>query len=79
MTSELSVIGSNGDFTYDRMRFYDLVLKVKVDSEPLRDATADDFSEGGLTVTVPYPEGTSLEANDFAIAHMLALEKIQER
>ena len=70
LTSELSVIGSNGDFTYDRMRFYDLVLKVKVDSEPLRDATADDFSEGGLTVTVPYPEGTSLEANDFAIAHM---------
>lgn len=70
LTAELSVIGSNGDFTYDRMRFYDLVLKVKVDSEPLRDATADDFSEGGLTVTVPYPEGTSLEANDFAIAHM---------
>lgn len=70
LTSELSVIGNYGDFTYDRMSFYDLVLKVKVDSEPLRDATADDFSEGGLTVTVPYPEGTSLEANDFAIAHM---------
>lgn len=72
MTQELSVIGNHGDFTYLKMNFYDLAVKVKIDSDPLRDATLDDFAEGGYTITVPYPDGTSLEANDFAIAHMVA-------
>ncbi|MCI9615657.1 MAG: hypothetical protein HFG93_10945 [Dorea sp.] len=72
MTQELSVIGNHGDFTYLKMNFYDLVVKVKIDSDPLRDATLDDFAEGGYTITIPYPDGTSLEANDFAIAHMVA-------
>ena len=37
-----------------------------------RPATADDFPEEGKVFTIDYPEGTSLKANDFVIAHMFS-------
>ena len=33
---------------------------------------AEDFPEGGVTLTLPYPDGTSAEAHDFVVAHMFA-------
>jgi len=72
LTSELSIIGKPQDFVPNRINFYDLKLKIKIDKEPIRDARPDDFPEGGYTITIAYPEGTSMEENDFAVAHMSA-------
>lgn len=74
--TELNVIGNNSVFVsgdkIDQVAYYDLVVKVKIDNGDWEDADSDDFPEEGLTVTVKYPEGTSMENNDFAVAHMFA-------
>lgn len=34
--------------------------------------TLDNFPEEGVTITMPYPAGTSMETQDFAVGHMFA-------
>ncbi len=70
--NELSILGNNSAFTNETVDYYDLVVKVKIDNDDWKDATPDDFPADGLTITIDYPEGTSMEANDFALAHMYA-------
>lgn len=42
-----------------------------IDWEP---ATVEDFPEGGLLITLPYPQGTSKERHTFFAAHMFSHE-----
>lgn len=75
LLKELTTVGNPHDFIPSGIKFYDIKLQIKIDNDPLRDATPDDFPEGGYTATIPYPEGTNMDDNDFAIAHMCASEE----
>ena len=36
-------------------------------------AIADNFPASGITVTLPYPDGTGKELQDFAVSHMFTV------
>ena len=50
---------------------YDAALLVSTDGgTSWEKATADNFPSGGLTITLPYPEGTGRDTHDFVVTHM---------
>lgn len=59
-------------FSNTRLAYYEYTVMAVEGTKRPRLATADDFPEEGKVFTVDYPSGTSLEANDFVIAHMFA-------
>ena len=59
-------------FSNTRLAYYEYTVMAVEGTKRPRLATADDFPEEGKVFTIDYPEGTSLEANDFVIAHMFA-------
>ena len=69
---ELDMSGFINKKNLENVKYYDLLVQVKIDNNQWKEATPDDFPEGGYTVTMDYPEGTSMETNDFSIAHMFA-------
>ncbi len=51
----------------------DVVLQISTDGGlTWTDATEEDFPAGGITVTLPYPDGTD-SSYDFVVAHMFTL------
>ncbi len=59
-------------FSNTRLAYYEYTVMAVEGTKRPRLATADDFPEEGKVFTIDYPAGTSLEANDFVIAHMFA-------
>ncbi len=54
-------------------KLYDVTFQVSFDGGNTYVAvTKDNFPEEGLVVTIPYPEGTSKDGNDFIVAHMFS-------
>ena len=53
---------------------YDVRLWVNVNGTGWVLATADNFPAGGITVTLPYPNGTSRDVHDFFVAHMATMD-----
>lgn len=50
---------------------YDVKLEVSLDGgKTWQEATEENFPPEGLTITLPYPEGTSQHGFDFAVVHM---------
>lgn len=49
---------------------YDVTLMVNVNGAGWQAAGRDNFPADGLTVTLPYPEGTGKDANDFVVCHL---------
>lgn len=49
---------------------YDVTLMVNVDGAGWQAAGKDNFPADGLTITLPYPEGTGKDANDFVVCHL---------
>lgn len=49
---------------------YDVVLMVKDGDGEWKVASEENFPKDGLTVTLPYPEGTGKNTHNFEIAHM---------
>lgn len=54
-------------------KLYDVTFQVSFDGGKTYVAvTKDNFPAEGLVVTIPYPEGTSKDGNDFIVAHMFS-------
>ena len=49
---------------------YDVTLMVNINGAGWQAAGKDNFPADGLTITLPYPEGTSKDANDFIVCHL---------
>ena len=59
----------------DDFAFYDIKLEISKDNGEWETATEENFPEEGITITLPYPEGTNKDDYDFVVAHMLTIEK----
>ncbi len=58
----------------DKVVVYDVVLMVNINGTGWKTATKDNFPQGGLTVVIPYPEGTDRTKHDFVVSHMFTEE-----
>lgn len=60
--------------TPENTELHDVELFVSTDGgSTWVEATPDNFPEEGLTVTLPYPEGTNASDYDFAVTHMFTV------
>lgn len=67
------------DISSDNIEVYDVTLRsldkasdIESDEGVWVDVTDERFPEEGVTVTLPYPKGTSGRKNDFVVCHMFA-------
>lgn len=49
----------------------DVTLKTQKDDGQWETVTPENFPEEGVTVLLPYPEGTSKDTHDFVVTHMI--------
>lgn len=66
-------INENSMYVYedDNLILYDVKLQVSFNSgRTWHNATEDNFPDGGLSVTLPYPEEVQVEGKNFVVAHM---------
>lgn len=55
----------------ENQAFYDVTLQISENGGATwRDAAEAEFPEDGLTITLPYPEGTGRSSHDFAVVHL---------
>lgn len=72
--AELSRVLLTDGYTTGKMAFYDVTLQYSTDGGvSWVNATADNFPASGITVTLPYPDGTGKELQDFAVSHMFTV------
>lgn len=72
--AELSRVLLTDGYTAGKVAFYDVTLQYSTDGGVnWVNATADNFPASGATVTLPYPDGTGKELQDFAVSHMFTV------
>lgn len=49
---------------------YDITLMVNISGAGWKVASKNNFPANGLTITLPYPEGTGRDTNDFVVCHL---------
>ncbi|MCD8348041.1 MAG: hypothetical protein LUD16_08880, partial [Lachnospiraceae bacterium] len=57
------------EYTVDNAAVYDVVLQYQINDGEWTNATVDNYPETGITVTLPYPEGTD-RSYEFTVLHM---------
>lgn len=68
---KLEVTKANSAVVEENTVVYDVSLLVSTDGGTnWTTATADNFPANGLTVTLPYPDGTGQNTHDFVVTHM---------
>lgn len=68
---KLEVAKANSAVVEENTVVYDVSLLVSTDGGTnWTTATADNFPANGLTVTLPYPDGTGQNTHDFVVTHM---------
>ena len=67
---KLNIQNRAGGISQENIVVYDVALMVNVSGAGWQMAGKDNFPSDGLTVTIPYPEGTGKDANDFIVCHM---------
>ena len=67
---QLNIQNQPGNISRDDIAVYDVVLMVNVNGTGWVQADKNNFPAGGLTVTLPYPEGTGRDVNDFVVCHL---------
>ncbi|MCD8045073.1 MAG: putative Ig domain-containing protein [Clostridiales bacterium] len=65
------VTASEG-YTEEKSSVYEVVLQYRTNDGEWTDATVDNYPETGITVTLPYPEGTDA-SYDFTVVHMFTV------
>ena len=61
-------------YTRENFAAYDVQLLISLDGgKSWQPATEEDFPDGGITVTLPYPEKTGRDTHDFSVTHMFTL------
>ncbi|WP_251390717.1 chitobiase/beta-hexosaminidase C-terminal domain-containing protein [Mediterraneibacter agrestimuris] len=64
------ILTSQKGYTYDNIAYYDVTLEISLDGETWEPATIDNFPKNGVSITLPYPEGTGAKTHDFVVSHM---------
>ena len=68
------VLVGNTSYTSANAAFYDVTLQYWDNAaNDWVDATQDNFPAQGITVTLPYPEGTNSREYDFRVVHMFTV------
>lgn len=70
MVQLCNVLTSKKGYTYENVAYYDISIEISADGKTWVPATIDNFPKGGVSITMPYPEGTGEKTNDFVVAHM---------
>ncbi|MCC8357638.1 MAG: hypothetical protein LJU34_07415, partial [Oscillospiraceae bacterium] len=69
----ISMVTASAGYTEENTAVYDVKLQISTDGGlTWVDATEENFPEGGITVTLPYPDGTD-SSYDFTVVHMFAV------
>lgn len=55
-----------------KKEFMDVELKVQNESGDWETVTHENFPEEGITILLPYPEGTDMDTEGFAVSHMIS-------
>lgn len=75
ITAALSraITEDGGGYTYQNIAYYDLNVKISFDNgQKFVNATAENFPEEGVEITVPFPKDTGESTHDFRVAHMFS-------
>lgn len=77
--AELSrVLVGNTGYTAANASFYDVTLQYwDSGTNAWVNATSDNFPAGGITVTLPYPDGTNSREYDFQVVHMFTVTSVR--
>ncbi|MCD8046955.1 MAG: LPXTG cell wall anchor domain-containing protein [Clostridiales bacterium] len=68
------VLVSNTDYTSDNMMTLDVTLMISTDGGATWvEATEANFPADGITITIPYPDGTNQTDYDFTVVHMFGM------
>ncbi len=67
---KLNIRSQAASVSQENTAVYDVTLMVNVDGAGWQAAGKDNFPADGLTITLPYPEGTGRDANDFVVCHL---------
>jgi hypothetical protein len=68
-----AAILSNAGYDEDNIIYCDITLKISLDNGASYVlATASTMPAEGITVTIPYPEGTTAEDYDYTVVHLLS-------
>ncbi|MCD8323794.1 MAG: hypothetical protein LUC32_02390 [Clostridiales bacterium] len=68
------VLVSNTDYTSENMMTLDVTLMISTDGGVTWvKATEANFPAEGITITIPYPDGTNRTDYDFTVAHMFGM------
>ncbi len=74
MQQQLKLIVEGESWQIEQTVFHDVELKISLDGgKTWKPATVDNFPEGGLEVTLPYPEGTGKDTHYFRVIHIFAV------
>ncbi|MCD8217085.1 MAG: hypothetical protein LUD01_03400, partial [Clostridiales bacterium] len=68
----ISQVTIKAGYTENNTAVYDVTLQYRVDNGAWVDATEDNFPLSGITVTLPYPEGTD-SSYEFNVVHMFTV------
>ncbi len=66
----LNIQSQAGSIPRESIEVYDVVLMVNVNGTGWVQADKGNFPASGLTVTLPYPQGTGKDTNDFVVCHL---------
>lgn len=66
----LNIQKASGYILEEHTAVYDVVLLVNLDGSGWQKALKENFPADGLTITLPYPEGTGQKTHDFAVSHL---------
>lgn len=72
---KLAVTQANSTVPAENIAVYEISLLVSTDGGTTwTPASKDNFPAGGLTVLLPYPEGTGQNTHDFVVTHMFTTD-----
>ncbi len=71
----LAIQNQTSDIEPGNIVVYDISLWTNVNNTGWVKVEDEDFPEGGITVTLPYPSGTGEATHDFTAAHMLTVDR----
>ena len=66
----LNIQSQAGSIPRESIEVYDVALMVNVNGTGWVQADKGNFPASGLTVTLPYPQGTGKDTNDFVVCHL---------
>lgn len=67
---KLNIQNKAASVSQDSVAVYDITLMVNVNGAGWQVAGKSNFPANGLTITLPYPEGTGRDSNDFVVCHL---------